>query len=294
MQQEGRKGWPFAPGPQGGGGQAIPWSRTTKSLPHPSRKAEVASNLPSQDKPTTFISKPGPYCSLPASEWACKRIAAVRERGSPGKEQPHQPSTSTTGSWEVSSHGIELLTVVLADLIATSELLWPGPRLLMLVPRRKQESNAASHQHVPDAVGVVIVLIGFHECIYWDGHESQGDPWEEVENPALPRGGVAASALHSVVNLEVWEHRRAKQPAWCSTWCLGRRKTGSADWPRSICRPHSKREPPTPLGSSASPLLAQAAQGDCGVSFSGDIQDPPGQGPVQPAVGDPASVGGLD
>ena len=37
-----------------------------------------------------------------------------------------------------------------------------------------------------------------------------------------------------------------------------------------------------------------AAQGGCGVSFSGDIQDPPGQGPVQPAVGDPAWAGGLD
>jgi len=32
----------------------------------------------------------------------------------------------------------------------------------------------------------------------------------------------------------------------------------------------------------------------CGVSFSGDIQDSPGQGPVQPAVGDPALAGGLD
>ena len=40
--------------------------------------------------------------------------------------------------------------------------------------------------------------------------------------------------------------------------------------------------------------LEQAAQGGCGVSFSGDIQDPPGQGPVQPAVGDSASAGGLD
>jgi len=40
--------------------------------------------------------------------------------------------------------------------------------------------------------------------------------------------------------------------------------------------------------------LAQAAQGGCGISFSGDIQDLPGQGPVQPAVGDPASAGGLD
>jgi len=28
--------------------------------------------------------------------------------------------------------------------------------------------------------------------------------------------------------------------------------------------------------------------------FSGDIQDPPGRGAVQPAVGDPASAGGLD
>jgi len=40
--------------------------------------------------------------------------------------------------------------------------------------------------------------------------------------------------------------------------------------------------------------LEQAAQGGCGVSFSRDIQDPPGQGPVQPTVGDPASAGGLD
>ena len=38
--------------------------------------------------------------------------------------------------------------------------------------------------------------------------------------------------------------------------------------------------------------LAQAAQGGCGVSFSGDIQDPPGRGAVQPALGDPASAGG--
>jgi len=28
------------------------------------------------------------------------------------------------------------------------------------------------------------------------------------------------------------------------------------------------------------------------VSFSGDIQDLPGRGPVQPAVGDPGSAGG--
>jgi len=48
------------------------------------------------------------------------------------------------------------------------------------------------------------------------------------------------------------------------------------------------------LPSEGDGALAQAAQGGCGVSFSGDIQDPPGQGPVLPAVGDPASAGGLD
>jgi len=37
----------------------------------------------------------------------------------------------------------------------------------------------------------------------------------------------------------------------------------------------------------------QAAQGGCGVSISGD-EDPPGRGPLQPTVGDPASAGGLD
>jgi len=30
------------------------------------------------------------------------------------------------------------------------------------------------------------------------------------------------------------------------------------------------------------------------LNFSGDIPDPPGQGPAQPAVGDPASAGALD
>ena len=46
------------------------------------------------------------------------------------------------------------------------------------------------------------------------------------------------------------------------------------------------------LHSEGDGALDQAAQGGCGVSFSGDIQDPPGQGPVQPALGDPASAGG--
>jgi len=48
------------------------------------------------------------------------------------------------------------------------------------------------------------------------------------------------------------------------------------------------------LPSEGDGALEQAAQGGCGFFFSGNIQDPPGQGPVQPAVGDPASAGGLD
>jgi len=40
-------------------------------------------------------------------------------------------------------------------------------------------------------------------------------------------------------------------------------------------------------------MFKQVAQRGCGVSFSGGIQDPPGPGPVQPAVGDPASAGGV-
>ena len=46
------------------------------------------------------------------------------------------------------------------------------------------------------------------------------------------------------------------------------------------------------LPSEGDGALAQAAQGGCGVSFSGEIPAPPGQGPVQPALGDPASAGG--
>ena len=48
------------------------------------------------------------------------------------------------------------------------------------------------------------------------------------------------------------------------------------------------------LPSEGDGALEQAAQGGCGVSFSGDTQKLPGWGPMQPAVGDPASAGGLD
>ena len=46
------------------------------------------------------------------------------------------------------------------------------------------------------------------------------------------------------------------------------------------------------LPSEGDGALEQAAQGGCGVSFSGDIPALAGRGPVQPTVGDPASAGG--
>jgi len=48
------------------------------------------------------------------------------------------------------------------------------------------------------------------------------------------------------------------------------------------------------LPSEGDGAQEHAAQGGCGVSFSGDIQNLSGHDPVQPAVGDPASAGGLD
>ena len=47
------------------------------------------------------------------------------------------------------------------------------------------------------------------------------------------------------------------------------------------------------LPSEGDGALEQAAQGGGGVSFSGDIEDPPGRGAVQPALGDPAWAGGC-
>jgi len=48
------------------------------------------------------------------------------------------------------------------------------------------------------------------------------------------------------------------------------------------------------LPSEDDGALEQAAQGGCGVSFSGDIQNPSGRGPVQPVLCDPSLPEGLD
>jgi len=48
------------------------------------------------------------------------------------------------------------------------------------------------------------------------------------------------------------------------------------------------------LPSEGDRALEQVVQRGYEVSFSGGTEHPPGQGPVQPAVGDPALAGGLD
>ena len=48
------------------------------------------------------------------------------------------------------------------------------------------------------------------------------------------------------------------------------------------------------LYSEGDRALEWFAQKGCGVSFSGDIQNPPGRHSVQSAVGDPALAGRLD
>ena len=74
-------------------------------------------------------------------------------------------------------------------------------------------------------------------------------------------------------------------------WCP---VTGQGEWAQTEAQEVPSEHGEELLPSEGDGALEQAAQGGCGVSFSGDIQDPPGQGPVQPAVGDPASAGWLD
>ena len=77
-------------------------------------------------------------------------------------------------------------------------------------------------------------------------------------------------------------------------WCVTEPVPPQHPWGQTEAQEVPSEHEEELLPSEGDGALEQAAQGGCGVSFSGDIQDPPGQGPVQPAVGDPASAGGLD
>ena len=81
---------------------------------------------------------------------------------------------------------------------------------------------------------------------------------------------------------------------WVQTLLSGVQWQDKGQWAQTEAEEVPAEHEEELLPSKGDGALEQAAQGGCGVSFSGDIPDPPGQGPVQPAVGDPASAGGLD
>jgi len=81
---------------------------------------------------------------------------------------------------------------------------------------------------------------------------------------------------------------------WGQTLFSGAQRQDKGQWAQTEAQKVPSEHEEELLPSEGDRALEQAAQGGCGVSLSGDIEDPPGQGPVQPAVGDPALAGGLD
>ena len=81
---------------------------------------------------------------------------------------------------------------------------------------------------------------------------------------------------------------------WVQTHFSGAQRQDKGQWAQTETYKVPSEHEEELLHSEGDGALARAAQGSCGLSFSGDIQGPPGQGPVQPAVGDPASAGELD
>ena len=79
---------------------------------------------------------------------------------------------------------------------------------------------------------------------------------------------------------------------WGQTLFSGPQQQDKGQWAQTEEQEIPSEHEEELLPSEGDGALEWAAQGGCGVSFS--IQDPPGQGPVQPAVGDPASAGCLD
>jgi len=80
---------------------------------------------------------------------------------------------------------------------------------------------------------------------------------------------------------------------WGQTPFSGAQRQDKGQWAQTEAQEVPSEHKEELLCFACDGALEQAAQRDCGIS-SGDIKSPPAQGPVQPAVGDPASAGGLD
>ena len=82
---------------------------------------------------------------------------------------------------------------------------------------------------------------------------------------------------------------------WGQTLFSGAQQQDKGQWAQTEAQEVPSEDKEELLHFEGDGALEQAAQGGCGVSFSGDNQAPPGRGAVQPALGDPASAGvGLD
>ena len=81
---------------------------------------------------------------------------------------------------------------------------------------------------------------------------------------------------------------------WGQTLFSGTQRQGKAQGSQTEAEEVPSEHEEELLPSEGDGALEQAAQGGCGVSCSGDIQDPLGRDRVQPGIGDPASPGGLD
>ena len=74
----------------------------------------------------------------------------------------------------------------------------------------------------------------------------------------------------------------------------GARRRDKKQWAQTEAQEVPAEHEEELLHSEGDGALELAAQRGCGVSFSGDIQNLPGQSPVQPAVDDPALARRLD
>ena len=81
---------------------------------------------------------------------------------------------------------------------------------------------------------------------------------------------------------------------WGQTLFSGAQQQDKGQWAQTEAQEVPSEHEEEVFPSEGDGALEQVAQRSCGFSFSGDIQYLPGQGPVQPAVGDPVSAGGLD
>jgi len=172
---------------------------------------------------------------------------------------------------------------------------------------QQDEGGSPSPLHCPGEAssGVLCPVLGFPLQERWRATgESPAEGYKDDEGTgtSLLRGEAEGAGL-----VQPEEEKAERGPSlylqisegWVSRrW--GQAHFSGAQWQdKGQCAQTEAQEVPSEreeelLPSEGDGALEQAAQGGCGLSFSGDIQDPPGQGPVQPTVGDPASAGGLD